>query len=140
MKFIANAFRFLAGVTETGIPGNTDRMTDSYKFLLSGLQTPGHYTTEQVQQAAHQSGLTSAQKTLAVEFHRHRRETIKNLEELDRLTTDTAVLFSNTHGKISDRQAIAQETILINEAKSQIQNVRLNSLKTAYAEGLKIGR
>jgi len=138
MKLITSAFNWLAGTHNTGLNTNTDQLTDTYRELLSRARVPSTYTSKEVQQAARESGIIEAQVSLAKVWHGHRQKTIKGLDELDSLTTKTATLFSDTAERISDRRSEAQETILLNEAKVQVVNSRLNALKGAYAEGLKI--
>jgi hypothetical protein len=138
MKIIKSAFTWLAGSHSTGITGTTDHLTDNYRKTLATLVTPNQYTTENVRQATARAAWSGTQVYLAKLFHDAQRQTIENLGELDSLTTRTAQLYSDTAVEISDRRSKAQEKILVNEVRGQLNDTRLNALKQHMAQGLKL--
>jgi hypothetical protein len=138
MNLIKSAFGWLTGINQTGIGGNSDNLSDVYRAAMSRLGSPGVYTTQEVKDATARAAWSQAQVDLGRMFHENQRLAIKNLGELDKLTTETATLYSDTSVAISDRRTKAQEKLLTNEVRTQINDTRINSLKKHYAQGLNI--
>jgi hypothetical protein len=138
MNLIKSAFSWLSGVSQTGIDGNSDNLSDVYRAAMPKLRTPAIYTTQEVKDATTRAAWSQAQVDLGRMFHDSQRLAIKNLGELDKLTTETATLYSDTSAAVSDRRAKAQERLLTNEVRVQINDTRINSLKKHYAQGLNI--
>jgi hypothetical protein len=116
---------------------STDNLTDIYKDSFGVFVTPGVYTTELTEKEVSRAALLKSQAELAKVFHGARRESIKYLGELDSQVTETAVALSDKAVSISDQRARAQERILPNQVKIQINNTRVNAMKSAYAQGLR---
>lgn len=138
-SIIKSAFGWLVGTHNPGIAGTSDSLTTQYRNYFPKLETPQIYTTSVVDQEVAQAATLETQAKLAQIYHKARGTSIKSLNTLDRLSTETAILYSDISLEVSGRTAKAQEKLLPQAVEIQLNNTRTNAFKRAYAQGLKPG-
>ena len=138
-SIIKSAFGLLVGSHNTGLSDTSDILNSQYRNFFPRLETPKIFTTEAVDREVSQAAILETQANLARIFHKARGTSIKSLNTLDRLSTETAILYSDTSLEVSGRTAKAQEKLLPQAVEIQLNNTRTNAFKRAYAQGLKPG-
>lgn len=138
-SIIKSAFGWLVGSHNTSLTGTSDTLNSQYRNYFPRLETPKVFTTEAVDREVSQAAVLETQAKLAQIFHRARGTSIKSLNTLDRLSTESAIIYSDTALEVSGRTAKAQEKLLPQAVEIQLNNTRTNAFKRAYAQGLKPG-